>query len=195
MGTSEHTYRCCPSLRKHGNDILLLLIWSTMFHGRSLEAMQDWAALGDASSLYQQLQEEFQNFQELEQLALILAALLTHARLLPYTVNDTTQSINGCFLADLDIVLRGKSLNNRREVLERVGFSLRRVLDVLPNDHGETSTFMGTAIDKNPPLLDFFDGLTDQYLVTKDREETPSRERVRRGEDSSFDEDGATNQR
>jgi len=104
MGASEHTYHRCPSLRKPENNILLLLTWSSMIHGRPLRVLSEWASSGDTSNLCQRLVVDFQNSQEPEQLVLILATLLCHGRLLPYTSDDTVQPINGCYLADLDVL-------------------------------------------------------------------------------------------
>ncbi len=39
---SEHTYRQLPSLRKEENNILVLLTWSSTYHGQTLEVLSDW---------------------------------------------------------------------------------------------------------------------------------------------------------
>ena len=63
-------------------------------------------------NLCQRLIEDFQNFQTLKQLALILIVLLYHERLLSYTSNDIAQLINDYYLIDLNVLLNDKSLNN-----------------------------------------------------------------------------------
>lgn len=161
MGASEHTYHRCPSLRKPENNILLLLTWSSMIHGRPLRILSEWASSGDTSNLCQRLVADFRNSQEPEQLALILAALLCHGRLLPYTSEDIVQPINGCYLADLDVLLSGKSLSNQRTVFERIGFSFLRVLATLGDKYKDMVQLLAVALDKDPPFLELFDGLTD----------------------------------
>lgn len=94
----------------------------------TLRVLSEWASSGDTLNLRQRPVGDFQNSQEPEQLALVLAALLCHRRLLPYTSDDTVQPINGCYLSDLDVLLSGKSLSNQRTVFERLGFSFLRVL-------------------------------------------------------------------
>jgi len=173
MGASEHTYHRCPSLRKPENNILLLLTWSSMIHGRPLRVLSEWASSGDTSNLCQRLVVDFQNSQEPEQLVLILATLLCHGRLLPYTSDDTVQPINGCYLADLDVLLSGKSLSNQRTVFERIGFSFLRVLTTVGDEHKDMIQLLATALDKDPPLLEPFDGLTDQYVAQRIKSRLP----------------------
>lgn len=124
-------YHLCPSLRKPENDILLLLTWSSRILGLPLRILSEWASSTDTLRLYQRWMEYFRISKDLEQLALILAALLCHGRLLPYTLSETIQPINGCYLADLDGLLKDKSLSNQRAVFERTGFSFLRVLATL----------------------------------------------------------------
>ena len=173
IAASEHTYHRCPSLRKPENNILLLLTWSSITHGRPLRVLSEWATSGDTLNLYQRLVEDFQNSQAPEQLALILAALLCHGRLLPYTSDDTVQPINGYYLADLDALLSGKSLSNQRAVFERTGFSFLRVLTAFGDEYETIIQILAVALDKDPPLLEPFDGLTDQYGVERIKKKTP----------------------
>jgi hypothetical protein len=165
MRASEHTYHRYPSLRKPENNILLLLTWSSITHGRPLRVLSEWASSEDTLNLYQRLIGDFQKSQEPEQLVLILAALLCHGRLLPYTSNDTAQPINGCYLADLDILLSGKSLSNQRTVFERLGFSSLRVLTTFGDEHEDIIQLLAVTLDKDAPPLEPFDGFTDQYAA------------------------------
>lgn len=163
--SSEHTYHRRPSLRKPENNILLLLTSTSTIHGRSLRVLSEWARSGDTLNLCQRLLGDFQNSQEPEQLVLTLAALLCHGRLLPYTSKDTAQPINGCYLADLDVLLNGRSLSNQREVFERIGFSFLRVLSTLGDEYGDVVQLLAAALDKDAPSLELFDRFTDQYGV------------------------------
>ena len=165
MKASEHTYHRYPSLRKPENNILLLLIWSSITHDRSLRVLSEWASSRATLNLYQRLVKDFQKSQESEQLVLILAALLCHGRLLPYTSNDTAQSINGCYLADLDILLSGKSLSNQRTVFERLRFSSLRILITFDDELEDIIQLLAVTLDKDASPLKSFDGFTDQYAA------------------------------
>lgn len=167
MGASEHTYHRCPSLRKPGNNILLILTWSSMTHGRPLRVLSEWASSEDAWNLCGRLIEDFEDCQEPEQLVLILAALLCHRRLLPYTSHDTVQPTSGCYLADLYLLLSGKPLSNQRTLFERVGFSFLRVLTTFGDGYKGIIQLLTVALNKSPPFLEPFDGLTDQYVVDR----------------------------
>lgn len=124
-------------------------------------------------NLRQRLVGDFQDSQEPEQLALILAALLCHRRLLPYTSDGTVQPINGCYLSDLDVLLSGKSLSNQRTVFERLSFSFLRVLTTLGDEYKNIIQLLAVALDKDPPLLESFDGLTDQYVAERIKNRLP----------------------
>ena len=167
MRANEHTYHRCSSLRKPENNVLLLLTWSSIIHDRSLRVLSEWASSGNALNLCQRLVKDFQNFQAPEQLALILAALLCHGRLLFYTSDDTVQPINDCYLADLDVLLSDKSLSNQRTVFEKTGFSFLRIFTIFDNEYKIIIQILAVALDKDSPLLKPFDGLTDQYEVER----------------------------
>ena len=55
---SEYTYRRLPSLRKRENNILLLLTWSSTYHGHTLEVLSDWIKSDESLNLYQRLIED-----------------------------------------------------------------------------------------------------------------------------------------
>lgn len=120
MRDREQTYRQLPSLRKPENNTLVLLTWSSIVQGHLPRVLSEWASSVDGVMLYQRLVKDLQNSQGTEQLALILAALLCHERLLLYTSYDTVRPINGCYLADLDALLSGESLSNRRTLRKNV---------------------------------------------------------------------------
>lgn len=168
MRDRAETYRHLPSLQNPVNDMLVLLTWSSNLQGHLLRVLSEWANSDDGVTLYQRLVEDLQNSQKTEQLALILAALLSHERLV-YTAEDAVRPINGCYLADLDALLSGKSLSNRRTVLERMCLSMLRVLGTLGNEYEETINFLAITLHIQTPLLDPFDGFTDQYLLSRIR--------------------------
>lgn len=135
--------------------------------------LSEWASSADAVNLCQRLVRDFQNSQNPEQLALTLAALLCHGRLVPYSSKDTAQPINGCYLADLDVLLNGESLSNQRTVFERIGFSFLRVLATLGDEYEDMVQLLAVALDKDPPFLEPFDGLTDQYVAERIKNRLP----------------------
>ena len=170
MGGSEQIYHQRPSLRKPENNVLLLLTWSSIVHGQPLRVLSEWASSVDGLKLYQQLVGDLQNSQRTEQLALTLAALLCYERLLPYTSNDTAQPLKGSYLADLDFLLNGQLLSNRRMVFERMGFSFLRVLDTFGDEYEDLIQLLAVSVDKKAPLLERFDGFSDQYWARRARD-------------------------
>jgi hypothetical protein len=98
---------------------------------------------------------------------LTLAALLCHKRLLPYRPTDSTQSIRGSYLADFDALIKGEGepLTNVRAVIERMLFSLRRVLETFTDDFQNIRELLTTVLNTPTPILHCFDGLSDQYWV------------------------------
>lgn len=166
-GDSAHTYHQQPSLDIPENSILLLLTWSSMVNGQLPRVLSEWAFSDNGLSLYQRLMRDIQNSQTKEQLALNLAALLCHKRLLPQGPNDTVQPTNGSYLADFDAVMNGEPLSNERVVFERMLFSFLRVLDTFIEDCQDIRQFLATVLDTAPPLLEPFDGFSDQYLVRR----------------------------
>ena len=129
--------------------------------------LSEWARSDDGLKLSRSLIEDLWHPQSVEQLALTLNALLCYGRLAPHKPTDTTHPINGCYLADLDAIINGKSLSNHRTVFEKVESSLLRVLDTL----GEHEHVIGllTVGDRSMPLVGGFDGFMDQYLASRAR--------------------------
>lgn len=163
---SEDTYRRIPSLRKEENNILVLLTWSSTYHGQTLEVLSDWIKSEESLNLYQRLIEDLWLQQTAEEFALTLAALLCRERLFPYSMDDSTQPIGGSYLADLDAILNRQDISNARTVFEQVISSLVRVLYTL-NTSKETVRFLLEVLDKEASLLEPLDGVTDQYCTRK----------------------------
>lgn len=130
---SEHTHQLFPSFKKPENNILLLLTWSSTIHGRPLQVLRGWASSGETSGLYRRLREDFQ---ESEQLTLILAALLCHERLCPYALNDTVELLFIYGLVDLGLHSSVKYLSNPRKVLKDVCYSFIRALEIFDECKG-----------------------------------------------------------
>jgi hypothetical protein len=163
MGSSEHTYHTIPPLRKPENNTLLLLTW-TVVSDHQLDFLSEWASSEDGWNLYKQLARDVQRSQNVEQLALTMAALMRYRRLLPDHSDDSDKPIKGSYLADLDALLNGQSLGNSGIVGERMIFSLLRVLSSFMYKFEDLINFLATVLDREAPLLHVFDGFSDQYL-------------------------------
>lgn len=163
---SEHTYHRLPSLRREENNILLLLTWSSTYHGQTLEVLRDWLKSEECLNLYQRLIENLWLQQTPEEFALTLAALLCRERILPYTLDDTAQPIGGSHVADFDAILNGEDIKNRRTVFEQMVLSLLRVLYTLHTSE-ETVRLLTEVLDKDASLLEPLDGVADQYCARK----------------------------
>lgn len=144
----------------------MLLIWSSTVNSLP-EAISEWANSDEGLNLYQRLIKDVQDSQSVEQLALTLGALLCHKRLLPYPPQEITQRIKSSYLADFEALLNAEPLRNERAVFERMAFSILRVLDTFGDDYQDMRQFLATVLDKKPPLLDPFDGFSDQYWMRR----------------------------
>lgn len=163
----EQTYHRLRPLDIPGNNLLLLLTWTSTASGQPLEVLSEWASSGQSSELYQRLIRDFQDSQTIEQLGLIVIALLCHERLLPYSFKETTEPIRGSYLADLDTLLQGQSLSNKRTVFERLAFSFLRVLTTFGDKYIDMISLFVTTLNTDAPLLERFDGLADQYVAAR----------------------------
>lgn len=163
MDNSTHTYRTQPSLRTLENNALVLLTWSSIVQGQPHRVLSEWAASDDGWSLYQRLIRDIQDHQTTEQLALTLAALLCYKRLLPYSSNDTIQSVKGCYLADFDALMSGEPLSNERTVYERMIFPFLQVIDTSRGDYQVIHQFLATVLDIDAPTSEPPDRFSDQY--------------------------------
>ena len=131
---------------------------------RQLDVLREWAGSEDGQNLYKQLTRDIQDSQSVEQLALIMAALMNYRRLFPDVLDHCDQLINDSYLADLDAHFRGCLLGNSGRVAERMVFALLWVLYIFASQHEVLITFLETALDRERPLLHLFDGFSDHYL-------------------------------
>ncbi len=169
MKGSEQIYHQRSFIWKSENNVLLLLTWSSIVHDQPLRVLSEWASSVDDLKLYQQLVENLQNSQRIEQLALILAVLVCHQRLLSYTSNDTAQSVKDDYLIDLDFLLNDQLLSNRRMIFERMSFSFLRVLDTFENEYENMIQLLVVSVDKRAFLLKRFDEFSNQYWARRVR--------------------------
>lgn len=170
MKDSEQIYHQCSFLRKSENNVLLLLTWSSIVHDQPLQVLSEWASSVDDLKLYQQLVEDLWNSQRIKQLALILAVLMCHQRLLSYTLNDTAQLVKDDYLTDLNFLLNDQLFSNSRMIFERMSFSFLRVLDIFENEYKNMIQLLVVSVDKKALLLKWFDEFSDQYWARRVRD-------------------------
>jgi hypothetical protein len=145
----------------------LLLAWSTVISVRQHNVLREWARSEGGWNLYEQLIRDVQDSQTVEQLALIMVALMNDLRLLPDRLDHINQPINGSYLADLDALFHGEPLGNRGRVAEQMVFALVRVLHSFAGQFKDLIAFVETALDRERPLLHPFDGFSDLYVSQK----------------------------
>jgi hypothetical protein len=151
-------------LRRPKNNILVLLTLNS-FDSTEKQALAEWAASGGGCDTYQRIVEDMQGPQTPEQLVLTLAALICYQRLLPF-ISDITGP-RGSYQANFDAVLNGKRLGSGP--FERMAFSILRVFWTV-SDKEKMRQFLVAVLDKDPPILDFFDELSDQYWTYRMRD-------------------------
>ena len=163
-----------PSLQKPENSVPMLLTWSTTLYScsiadssRQVDVLREWASSEDGQNSYKHLARDIQDSQSVEKLALTIAALMNFRRLFPDVLDHCNQPINGSYLADLDAHFRRCSLGNSGRVAEQMVFALLRVLHASWSQHEDLSTFLETALNREPPPLHLFDGFTDHYLRSR----------------------------
>jgi hypothetical protein len=72
-------------------------------------------------------------------------------------------------LADLDVLLDGQDISNRRTVFEQMILSFLRVLYTLEEDSKDLLRFLMDVLDKEASLLEPLVGVADQYCARKIR--------------------------
>lgn len=163
---SEHTYLQIPLLRQQDNNILVLLARMSMYRDQTLEVLSDWMKPDESLNLYQRLIEDLWLQQTPEQYGLTLIALWCRERLLNYSTDETTQPIEGSYLADNDAILHGEDIKNKRAVFEQIILSLWRVLHALDISE-ETVQLLGEVLDIKASLQEPLAGIAAQYTVKK----------------------------
>ncbi len=128
---SESIYRQFSFFRRQENNILLLLTWSSTYHGQPLEVLSNWVKSKERLDLYQRPSKDLSLQQIAEGFALNLAALLCRERLLPLDRKDKERIIEASFLIDLNTIIDSQNINNKRTIFEQMIMSLMRVLSLL----------------------------------------------------------------
>lgn len=150
----------------------MLLTWTTTLFSRQTDAahsqlaiLREWANSGDGKNLYSDLARSAQGSQSVEQLALVMSAMLGYSRLVPDHFDHLDCSFNESYLADLDAHLGGHTLGNRGTVTEHMVFAMIRVLSTFKGKYEDLVAFLVAVLDREPPILHPFAGLSDQYLM------------------------------
>ena len=172
-GNSACIRHYCPSLDQPANDALLFLTWGSAARGLRI---QEWVNSSEGWKLYERLIKILRNAPPAGQLVLTLAALVCFVRRLWSSPSETAGPVQGCYLADWDALLKGDDLRNGRAVIERLSFSLLRVLltigeDCFGEELSQLVSLLAGAIDKEMPLMHLFDGISDNYWATRMREQ------------------------
>ena len=142
---------------------MLLLVWSLM-NPSQLHILREWADSEDGCILYAQLIKNIQGPQAINQLGLIIAALVGYRRLVPDSSDHLDQPANSSYLADLDAYLHGDEVGNTGTIAKHLAFALVRVLRTYGNTYEDLTVFLDCVCDTEPPLLQGLDGLSDEYL-------------------------------
>ena len=164
---SGHAYTLFPSLRKPENNSALLVVWSSELsssteHYSPLAVLCEWATSEEGRQLYERMVDSLQEATNMEQLALTIAYLITYRRLhRDIHDSDVNQPIRGSYLNDLDTFLHGHGPGNSGKVAEQMAFASIRVHRHVTE---KLTVFLGTILDREPPLLHCLDGFTDHYL-------------------------------
>ena len=100
----------------------------------------------------------------MEQFVLIIIALINYRRLRPDILDDFDQPINNSYLADLDTLIRGNSPGNSGRIAEYIVLALVKVFQSFGDKFEGISSFAQQVFVREPPLLHFFAGFSDQYM-------------------------------
>lgn len=92
-----------------------------------------------------------------------MAGLMSYRRLLSDFSKHVDQPIKNSYLADLHAFLYGASPKTNGRVAEQIVFSLVRELFSFRNQFNNLITFLKTALDCEPRLLQVLDGFTNGY--------------------------------
>lgn len=99
----------------------------------------------------------------MEQLALIMAVLMSCQQLLPNFSEYIDQPIKGSYLVDLHAFLYDVLPKTRGRIAEKIVFLLVRELSSSTNQFNDLIAFLKTALDYKSPPLYVLDGFTNGY--------------------------------
>lgn len=163
----DKTYEKFPSLREPGNDVMLLLIWSSAFLDDDVYVLRMWASSEEGKAVSERWIQDFQDPQSKGQLILVISAIALYVRLLSdgKVSVGVEQPIKGSYLADLDANLKGLSSQNSERVWEHVLQSLMRVFRGLQLGRHvlDLLALIDNAFESNCQSH-MFDGWLDVYL-------------------------------
>ena len=175
---SQDVFFRYPSLQTPENCLRLLLTWSPNLHGKTLQALCNWAQSEEGLRFSTGLVKEFSKHEMPAQLTMILLALLSFERLLPYSPGETILPIGRSYLEDLDVILSGQERTNKRAVLEEMVFSFSRVLSRVKG-YETILHVKNTVLDKDPPQSGL-GGLSEKYAIARLEERVCHKEALNR---------------
>ncbi len=158
-------YRTIPSLRQPGNNLLLLLTWSATVSTRQAEILSGWAISGDGQGLYKKMLRDLSVAQSAARFVLTVAALVAYHQLIPDLSGDAEEPVPDSQLDGLDALLQGKSSENGRAVVDRLGSALQHVLLSMENQLDGHAEILALVIGREPPVPLVLDGALERYLV------------------------------
>ena len=83
-----------------------------------------------------------------------MVAILCHKRPLPYSSNDTTQSIKSSRLADFDALIEGELLSNERTVIKHMIPLFLQGLDIFGHNYQDIRHLLATVLDTDALALE-----------------------------------------
>ena len=162
-----------PILEEQAYNPLLLLLCSNNISHRQQEVLDDWANSLEGRQLYYQLIKDIKIGQRCEQLTVLFCAVARLQRLRRFDTRPPPAPLCGTYLADLDALFLCISERIFEDLWERrSSFLFDRMIDPLIRVSGSLAPqilWLPAAVleDDYTPLLNHFDGLTDQYLARR----------------------------
>jgi hypothetical protein len=138
----------------------LLLLSSSKYADRALDASQVWALSEDGRLLYDDLIHDLRLPKPSNEIALILAALLSHVRL------GFSPSQEQC-IKDFSSLLRGSPSRSAQETLKHMTYSFRNVLVRFSMDSEMILQLLEDVIDINQSTLQDGNTLPELYWTRR----------------------------
>lgn len=161
-----------PGLGEPNDVELLLLTWITQLDAcdtaasnRLVESLYSWINPTDGPVLYGKMLHAVQDACSIVQIALISIAMVIYAQYRLHLASPPNQPVNGSYLADFDAQLRDHYPHSVKKVNEHMLHALIRILCTPTEDFTGLIQLVNATLDRNPPILDPLDSLSDQYWM------------------------------
>ena len=140
------------------------MTWSQQIEGPEVDVIRDWAKTEEGWELYQQSIPMIRAGRPVEQLALLLAALMSFQRLVVDYPDTRMEPTYWSYVADMFALLIGEPFPDGGKVLGMMVFALIRHLRQTLEKFADLVTFLETTLNREHPPLHVFDGLSDPYV-------------------------------